>query len=233
MMTTLHTVMVQWKAQEEGCARNVISERMKTINQDARVWKSARAWEDQEDSKKFDVQYIDGYVESKPIQWTVNIHFRYEALYSREQWVARLLGQLSWPFTMTSLGYQPGLAPTICTYREYLSLTETDPFSGGYEAVLDPYRIDPMNAVAAQTPASVPEQIYTANQHGDPTAFLLWHATPRLAKDWDPGRISLLHSVSHYASRMGGPYCKWEDRKFAKHWVVSYGTPPLPVWEPY
>ena len=106
---------------------------------------------------------------------------------------------------MASLGGQLDLVPKIFTYRAYFSLPETDPFSGGYEAVLDPYRIDLMNADAAQTPASVSQQVYAASQQGDPTAFLLWHATPGLAKDRDPGRVYLLHSVSHYASRMGRP----------------------------
>ena len=84
---------------------------------------------------------------------------------------------------MAGLDGPPNLVPTICTYRAYFSSLETDPFSGNYEAVLEPYFIDPINAVAAQTPASVSQQIYMASQQGDPTAFLLWHATPGLAKD--------------------------------------------------
>ena len=98
---------------------------------------------------------------------------------------------------MAGLGGQPNLAPIICTYRAYFSLPVTDPFSGDYEAVLDPYPIDPMNADTAQTPAIVSQQVYTASQQGDPIVFLLWHTTPGLAKDRDPGRVSLLHSVSH------------------------------------
>ena len=98
---------------------------------------------------------------------------------------------------MAGLGDPPDLVLTICTYLEYFSSPETDPFSGGYNAVLDPYRKDPMNAAAAQTPASVSQQIYMPSQKGYPTAFLLWHATPGLAKDWDPGHISLLHSFSY------------------------------------
>ena len=106
---------------------------------------------------------------------------------------------------MAGLSGPPDLVLTICTYRVYLSSPETDPFFGGYDAVLEPYRIDPMNAASAQTPASVSQQIYMPSQKGYPTAFLLWHATPGLAKDWVPGRISLLHSFSYYASRMGRP----------------------------
>ena len=87
---------------------------------------------------------------------------------------------------MAGLGGPPDLVPTICTYRAYLSSPETDPFSSDYEAVLEPCFIDPMNVAAAQTPASVSQQIYTANQKGNPTAFLLWHATPGLAEDRDP-----------------------------------------------
>ena len=56
---------------------------------------------------------------------------------------------------MAGLGGQPDLAPTICTYCAYFSRPETDPFSGNYKAVLEPYWVDPMNAAAVLTPASV------------------------------------------------------------------------------
>ena len=65
---------------------------------------------------------------------------------------------------MAGLGGQFDLAPTICTYRAYFSSPEKDPFSGGYEDVLEPYRIDPINAAATQTPSSVSQQICTASQ---------------------------------------------------------------------
>ena len=94
----------------------------------------------------------------------MRIHFHYKALDSREQQVASLLGRLSRPFIMVSFGCQPDLVPTFCTYRAYFSLPETDPFSGDYEAVLGPYQIDPMNAAAALTPASVLQQVYTDKQ---------------------------------------------------------------------
>ena len=162
----------------------------------------------------------------------MKIHFRYKALDSRYQRVARLLGRQSQPLTMAGLVGPPDLVPTIFTYRAYLSSPETDPFPGGYKAVLEPYRIDPMNAAAAQTPASVSQQIYTASQKGDPITFLLWHATPGLAEDRDPGRISLLHSVSYYASRMGRPPCRWDDGTFVNRGEVSYSTAPLAVWVP-
>ena len=104
-------------------------------------------------------------------------------------------------------------------------------FFGDYEAVLDPYRIDLMNAAAVLTPAIVSQQVYAASQQGDPTALLLWHATPELAKDQDPSRVSLLHSVSHYASQMGIPPCQWDDWTFANRGDVSYGTAPLAKWD--
>ena len=133
---------------------------------------------------------------------------------------------------MAGLGGQPNLAPTICTYRAYFSRPETDLFSGNYEAVLGPYRIDPMNAAALLTPSSLWQQVYAAIQKRDPTAFLLWHAMPGLAKYWDPGGVSLLHSVSHYVSRMGRPPCQWDDGTFANRGNVSYGTAPLSNWDP-
>ena len=118
----------------------------------------------------------------------MKIHFHYKALDSQEQRVARLLGRQSQPLSVAGLGGPPNLVPTICMYRAYFSSPETFPFSGGYEAALEPYRIDPMNADAAQTWANFSQQIYTAIHQGDPPAFLLWHATPGLAEDWDPGR---------------------------------------------
>ena len=133
---------------------------------------------------------------------------------------------------MAGLGGQPALVPKICMYRAYLSSPETDPFSGDYQAFLEPYLIDPTNAAAVQTPASVSHQIYTASQQGDPTDFLLWHAMPRIAEDCDPGRVFLLHSVIHYASRMGRPASKWDNRTFTNRRDVSYGTAPLSVWDP-
>ena len=109
---------------------------------------------------------------------------------------------------MAGLIGQPDLAPPICTYRAYFSCPKTDPFSGNYTAVLDTYHVDPMNAAVAPTPGSVAQKMYAARQQGDPTTFLLWHATPGLTMDWDPVRVSLIHSVSYYASRMGRPPCR-------------------------
>ena len=65
---------------------------------------------------------------------------------------------------MADLLGQPDLAPLICTYRAYFSQPETDPFGGDYAAVLEPYRVDPLNDAAAPTPASVAQQIYAASQ---------------------------------------------------------------------
>ena len=69
---------------------------------------------------------------------------------------------------MAGLLGHPDLEPPICTYRAYFSRPETDPFGGDYAAVLDPYRVDPLNAAAAPRPASVAQQIYAASQQGDP-----------------------------------------------------------------
>ena len=89
----------------------------------------------------------------------MKVHFYYKALESQEQRVARILGRQSQPLTMAGLGDPPDLVPTICTYHAYFSSLETDPFPSGYEAVLEPYMIDPMNAAAAQTPSSNSQQI--------------------------------------------------------------------------
>ena len=61
--------------------------------------------------------------------------------------------------TMAGLLGQQDLAPPIRTYRAYFSKPETDLFGGDYAAVLAPYRVYPLNAAAAPTPASVTQQI--------------------------------------------------------------------------
>ena len=142
------------------------------------------------------------------------------------------MGPATSSFTIAGLLGQPDLAPPIRTYCAYFSRPETDPFGGDYAAVLDLYRVDQLNAADVPTPASVAQQIYAASQQGDPTAFLLWHATPRIAADRDPGRISLLHTVSHYASRMGRPPCCWDGKSFANRGDVTFGTAPLAHWNP-
>ena len=133
---------------------------------------------------------------------------------------------------MAGLLDQPDLAPPIRMYRAYFSKPETDPFGGDYAAVLDPYRVDPLNAASALTQASVTQHIYAVSQQGDLTAFLLWHATPGLAAEWYPGRISPLHTVSHYASRMGRPPCCWDGESFANRGNMTFGTAPLTHWDP-
>ena len=127
---------------------------------------------------------------------------------------------------------QPDLAPPIRMYCAYFSRPETDPFGGDYATVLEPYHVDPLNSAAAPTPASVAQQIYAASQQGDPTAFLLWHVMPGLTVDWYPDRISLLHLVSHYASQMGRPPCRWDDETFANRGDVTYRIALLAQWDP-
>ena len=140
--------------------------------------------------------------------------------------------QSSQPLTMAGIGSPPALVPNICMYRAYFSSPETDLFSGDFEAVLGPYLIDLINTAAAQTLASVSHQIYAASHKKDPTAILLWNATHELTEDRNPGRVSLLHSLSHYASRIGYPASKWGDRMSANQEDVFYGTAPLAVWDP-
>ena len=128
---------------------------------------------------------------------------------------------------MAGLIGQLDLAPPIRTYHAYFSRPETDPFGGDYAAVLEPYQVDPLNAAAAPPPASVAQPIYATSQQGYPTSFLLWHATPRIAVDRNLGRISLLHLVSHYMSRIGQPPCHWDNKTFANRGDVTFGTAPL------
>ena len=118
--------MVQRQAQEEVRARKETSARMKTIKQYARVRISARAWKSQEDVKIIDVQYIDGYVENKQIQWTMKIHFRYKAMDSWEQQVARLLGPTL--CTIVTLGHS--WAPTGPAQREAKLFRKESRFHG-------------------------------------------------------------------------------------------------------
>ena len=78
----------------------------------------------------------------------------------------------------------------------------------------------------------VSQKVYAARQQGDPIAFLLWNATPGIDKDRDPGRVLLLHSISHYASRMGRPASQWDNKMFTSQGDVSYVTATLAVWDP-
>ena len=133
---------------------------------------------------------------------------------------------------MAGHGGPPALVPPIRTYRAYFSFPETDRFSGNYQTVLETYLIDTMNAGAAQNPASVSQKVYDASQKGDPTAFLMWHATPGISKDCNPGRVLLLHSVSYYASWMVRPARHWDNKTFENQGDVSYVTVPLAVWNP-
>ena len=50
--------------------------------------------------------------------------------------------------------------------------------------------------------------------------------------DQDPGRVSLLHSVSYNASRMGRPPCRWDDKTVVNCGNIAYGTAPLAQWDP-
>ena len=147
---------------------------------------------------------------------------------AKSGWLIGNLAPSPWPASSATRIWHLRFA---CTVRIF-SRPETDPFSGDYAAVLEPYCVDPLNAADTPTPASVAQQRYAASQQGDPTAFLLWHATPGLTVDRDPGHISLLHSVSHYESRMGRPLCRWGDETFANRGDVSYGTAPLDQWDP-
>ena len=56
---------------------------------------------------------------------------------------------------MAGLIVQQDLAPPICTYRAYFPRPKTDSFSGDYTAILDPYRVELINAASAPTPDSV------------------------------------------------------------------------------
>ena len=55
---------------------------------------------------------------------------------------------------------------------------------------------------------------------------------PGLAEVHDPGRVSLLHSVSHYTSWMGQTASKWDNRTLVNQGDISYGTAPLGVRYP-
>ena len=41
-----------------------------------------------------------------------------------------------------------------------------------------------------------------------------------------------LHTVSHYASRMGRSPCRWDGKSFANRGDVTFGTAPLAHWDP-
>ena len=136
----------------------------KRRRRDGGMMKSVRAWNSRGDVKRIGVLlHIWLCWKVSEASEPVKVHFLYKALGSQEQQVDRFLGWSSQPLTMAGLGGPTVLVPTICTYRAYLSSPETDPFSGNYEAVLEPYIIDLMNTDAALTPSIVSQQIYAAS----------------------------------------------------------------------
>ena len=99
----------------------------------------------------------------------------------------------------------PGLVPLFKTYREYFASEETNPFTDNFAAVMAPYAIDPANAAAAHEPATLSRQVYSSTISGDPTTFPLCHPTFGFDPGDNPGRLSLVHSISRYDTRIGRP----------------------------
>ena len=109
---------------------------------------------------------------------------------------------------------KPGLVPLFKTYRDYFASKETNEFTENFAAVMAPYALDPANVAAAHKPAALSRKIYSSTMSGEPTAFLLCHSTLGFDPGDDPGRISLVHMISRYDTRIGRPASPWDNEAF-------------------
>ena len=87
-----------------------------------------------------------------------------------------------------------------------------------------PYALDPANAAAAHEPVALARQVYSSTMSGEPTAFLLCHPTLGFESGDDPGRLSLVHSISRYDARIGRPAFPWDDEAFETQGDVVMGS---------
>ena len=95
-----------------------------------------------------------------------------------------------------------------------------------------PYALDPANAVSAHEPAALAQQVYSSTMSGDPTAFLLCHPTLGFDSVDDPGRLSLVHSISRYYAHIGRPASPWDDEAFGTRGNVVMGSVSCVRWLP-
>ena len=98
--------------------------------------------------------------------------------------------------------------------------------------VMAPYALDPANAAADHEPAVLSRQVYSSTMSGDPTAFLLCHPTLGFDPGDDPGRLSLVHSISRYDARIGRPASPWDDKAFGTRGNVVMGSVSCVRWLP-
>ena len=126
----------------------------------------------------------------------------------------------------------PGLVPPFKTYREYFASEETNLFTDNFAAVMAPYALYPANATAAHEPAALAQQVYSSTMAGDPTAFLLCHPTLGFDSGDDPGRLSLVHSISRYDARISRPASPWDDEAFGTRGDIVMGLVSCVRWLP-
>ena len=118
----------------------------------------------------------------------------------------------------------PGMVPPFKTYREYFSREESNPFTDNFAAVMTPYALDPANAAATHEPAALARQVFSSTMSCDPTVLLLCHLTLVFDSGDDPGRLSLVHSISRYDAHIVFPASPWDDKAFVTGGDVLMGS---------
>ena len=126
----------------------------------------------------------------------------------------------------------PEVVPLFKTYWEYFASTETNLFTENFAAIMAPYALDPANSAAAHEPTTLFRQVYYSTMLGDPTVFLLFHPTLGFDPGNDPSRLSLVHLISRYDSRIGRLASPWDDKAFGTRGDIVMGTVSCVRWLP-
>jgi len=120
------------------------------------------------------------------------------------------------------------LAPSIQDFWAYYVSPESNPFDGDYRGILEPYRIDPVNTVAAPSSSTISAMVYGADDVL--IAFLLWHATVGADPAMNSGRISMLHVISQFLTRLRRAITLWDGKAFSLKRDVLAGNVALADW---
>ena len=114
-----------------------------------------------------------------------------------------------------------GLTPALCSYKEFYSNVDNDPYNGNYNSLLTPY-ITNIAGGATHTPMQVAEMVYSASQHHLPTAFLV------VGED---SRLHAYHRVTKFSPRLGLPATIWDGEAFATSGDLFRNSPVAVDWD--
>ena len=99
-------------------------------------------------------------------------------------------------------------------YHDFYNDGSSDPYSGRFVPVLEPFEIDPANAAASARPAELLNQLTTATTARLPSAILaLVHGTEDDPNH--PGWIECYHKIFRFPARFGMTATRWDNMNFA------------------